>query len=228
MVLAISGGASATEMERYARELSRSLREQCGAPQMGLEATHPLTPELKSPRWVEKRLDREQVHVMVGGLAVSLDSPERNSLRLLQTMLGGQSGRLFIELREKKSLAYTVSPVNFEGMERGYVGTYIASAPTKRQEAVEGIRKVLSDFAKKGPTSREVSRAKEYYLGRRAMDLQSDSAIASHLSIEGVYGLKYRTDAEVARELAGVSSRQIQEACRKYLVDAPMVTAVVG
>src|SRR5205807_4779712 len=137
-------------------------------------------PSLKAPRWVEKSLGREQTHILIGTLGTKIFSEDRHALRLLQTLLGGQSGRLFIELREKKSLAYTVSPVSFEGLERGYVGTYIACAPAKRDEAIQGMRLVLEQLAEKGPTAAEVNRAKEFYLGRRAMDLQSDSSLAAH------------------------------------------------
>ena len=143
---------------------------------------------------MERALGREQTHILVGTLGTTITSEDRHALRLLQTLLGGQSGRLFIELREKKSLAYTVAPMSFEGVERGYVGTYIACAPQKRQEAVDGIRKVLEQLAAKGPTASEMSRAKEFFLGRRAMDLQSDSAIASHFGLETLYGVPTKSE----------------------------------
>ncbi len=228
MVLALSGGIRRGEVERFANELGKTLREVVGDPVLGKEAERGVNPALNAPRWVEKTLGREQVHIMVGGVGLRLDSPERHAMRLLQTLLGGQSGRLFIELREKKSLAYTVSPMNFEGMEAGYVGTYIASAPAKKDEAIQGIQRVLENFAKKGPTEQEVKRAKEFFLGRRAMDLQSDGAVASHLSIEAVYGLPRRTEDEIAEELKKVTGKQLQDVCRKYLVEAPMVTVAVG
>src|SRR6185312_4843313 len=148
-------------------------------------------PVLKAPRWIEKALGREQTHILVGGLGTRITADDRHALRLMQTLLGGQSGRLFIELREKKSLAYTVAPVSMEGMERGYVGTYIACSPSKRKEAIDGIKKVLEDLAKKGPTSTEMARAQEFFLGRGAMDMQGDSTLAAHYGIEAVYGIKH-------------------------------------
>ena len=143
-------------------------------------------------------------------------------------MLGGQSGRLFIELREKKSLAYTVAPTSFEGVERGYVGTYIACSPGKRQEAVDGIKKVLETLAAKGPTPAEMARAKEFFLGRRAMDLQSDSAIASHFGLEALYGVSQITEEEIAKRIRALTARELQQTCRKYFVDPHQVTSVVG
>lgn len=183
---------------------------------------------LKAPRWIEKPLGRGQLHIMVGGLGLEITSKDRVALQLLETLLGGQSGRLFIELREKKSLAYSVSPVSFEGIERGYIGTYIACSPEKKDEALGGIKMVLEGLAAKGPTDREMKRAKEFYLGRRAMDLQGDSAIAAHMGMEALYGLEHLNELALTRKVAAVSPKEIQAICRRYLVDPYMVTSVVG
>jgi zinc protease len=185
-------------------------------------------PELKAPRWIEKSLGREQTHILVGGLGTRITADDRHALRLLQTLLGGQSGRLFIELREKKSLAYTVAPVSMEGLERGYVGTYIACSPEKRQEAIDGIAKVLENLAKKGPTSSEMARAKEFYLGRRAMDMQGDSTLAAHYGIETVYGIQHLSEEQIVKKIRAISAKELQNVCRKYFVEPHKVTAIVG
>jgi hypothetical protein len=46
-------------------------------------------------------------------------------------------------------MAYSVSPISMEGIEPGYIGTYIACSPTKRKEAVLGIREVLGNPGEK-------------------------------------------------------------------------------
>lgn len=188
----------------------------------------PDEPALVAPRWVEKNLGREQLHIIVGGLGTRIFADDRHAIRLLQTILGGQSGRLFIELREKKSLAYTVAPVSFEGFERGYIGTYIACSPQKKDEAIRGIRAVLERLVEKGPTPAEMERAKEFFLGRRAMDLQSDSALAAHYGLETLYGIPLISEEELIKKIRSISAKDIREVCRKYLLDQFMVTSVVG
>ena len=188
----------------------------------------PEEPEAKGPRWVEKNLGREQVHLMVGNLGLKMTDSDRMAMRILQTILGGQSGRLFIELREKKSMAYTVAPINIEGIERGYIGTYMACAHAKKDEAIKGMQKVLEDLAKKGPTTAEMKRASQYYLGRRAMDMQGDSSLSSYYGLEEVYGLKLKTDQEWVHAIESVTPKQVQEVCRKYYVEPHKVTAAVG
>lgn len=229
LVISVSGPIKRAALESWLKALSQRGKEKVsGTSPYQIPNKLPSESILKAPRWVEKLLGREQLHILIGGLGTEITAADRFPLRLMQTLLGGQSGRLFIELREKKSLAYTVSPVSFEGIERGYVGTYIACSPQKRKEAEKGVVKVLTQLAEKGPTAKEVERAKEFFLGRRAMDLQSDTSIASHYGLEALYHLENLPEAEFIRMIRGISPREIQAVCRKYLVAPHHVTAVVG
>ena len=230
LVLSVSGAVRRGDLEAWAHDLDRRAAEL----QMlqGSSGVLPLElqdePQLKAPRWVERSLGREQLHILVGGLGTTIHAEDRLAVQLLQTLLGGQSGRLFIELREKKSLAYTVAPVHFEGMERGYIGTYIACSPQKRDEALSGMKKVLETLAQKGPTAKEMQRAQEFFLGRRAMDLQGDTSLAAHYGLEALYGMPQMSEEAFSKKVRSVTARDIQKICKKYLVDAHQVTSVVG
>lgn len=229
LVIAVSGSVPRRTLDAWLKQLeARAVSAAKDRPNLKLPGTLPEETSLKAPRWVERSLGREQTHILVGTLGTRIDAEDRFAIRLLQTLLGGQSGRLFIELREKKSLAYTVAPMSFEGVERGYVGTYIACSPNKRQEALDGIKKVLETLAAKGPTPAEMGRAKEFFLGRRAMDLQSDSAIASHFGLETLYGVPHLTEDELTQRIRKISANELKDACRKYLVEPYQVTSVVG
>ena len=227
--LAISGAIRRPVLELWLKQLDERLTELKAKSEPWSElAEISEESDLVAPRWVERALGREQTHILVGGLGTRVHGDDRYDLRLLQNILGGQSGRLFIELREKKSLAYTVAPTSFEGVERGYVGTYIACSPSKKQEALEGIAKVLETLAAKGPTSAEMDRAREFFLGRRAMDLQSDSAIASSFGLEQLYGIQHLGESELAQRIRKISGKDIQRICKKYLIEPHRVTSVVG
>ena len=228
-IVSVVGRISRPAVESWVEELDRRWATAfTGAARRPIRESLASEAALKGPRWVEKRLGREQVHIIVGGLGSTIHGADRDAIRLMHTILGGQSGRLFIELREKQGLAYTVSPIGFEGVERGYQGVYIACSPEKEKRAVEGIHGVLKRLAERGPSAEEMKRAREYFLGRRAMDLQSDSSLANYYGLERVYGLEPRGDEQSRRRIEAVTARQVQETCRRYLVDAHLVTAVVG
>lgn len=228
VVIGVSGSVPEKVLLEWSENLDRTLMSRLGGASSKKEETIHVEPHLKAPRWIHKNLGREQLHIIVGGLGISLHSEDRFALRLMQNVLGGQSGRLFIELREKKSLGYTVSPISMEGMERGYVGTYIACAPDKKDEALSGIKLVLETLAKKGPSPKEVARAKEYYLGQRAMELQSDSSLAAHFGVQELFNLRTMSEEAYVKRIQSITAKDIQAVCRKYLVEQFMVTAVVG
>ncbi len=228
LVVSVVGNVRRRDLDRWLAELEAQISEFSGGKAgAGLESIGD-EPALTAPRWVDRSLGREQVHIIRGGLGLRFGDSERYAMRILQNVLGGQSGRLFIELREKRSMAYTVSPIAMEGIERGYVGTYIGCSPSKKDEAIAGMGQVLEELAAKGPTEAEMRRAKEYYLGRRAMDLQGDSSLAGYYALESVYNLPIRTETDIIERINSVSAKQVREACRKYFVENPMVTSVVG
>jgi zinc protease len=228
-VISVVGRLSRSALDSWLRQLNEMWREsRRRTPARELAGLLDAEPRLQGPRWVEKRLGREQVHLIRGGLGTTITSKDRHAIRLLHTILGGQSGRLFIELREKQSLAYTVAPMGFEGVEPGYQGIYIACSPDKEKKALEGIDVVLKKLADKGPARSEMDRAREYFLGRRAMDMQSDSSLAGYYGLELLYGLTPPTEAQVMERLAAVKPRDIQEVCRKYFVEPHQVTCAVG
>lgn len=229
LVISVSGPVKRSALESWLTELDkRAMAAVSLVPPFNLPASLKSEPDLKAPRWVDRSLGREQAHILVGGLGTQIDSEDRHALRLLQTLLGGQSGRLFIELREKKSLAYTVAPVSFEGVEKGYVGTYIACAQGKREEALAGIRQVLEKLVERGPSVQEMLRAKEFYMGRRAMDLQSDASIAAHHGLETLYKIPHLSEQKLEKKISSITAKEVQNVCRKYLVEPHQVISVVG
>lgn len=230
VVVSAVGQITEAQLRRFIDDLESRFREigqmdsSTSVSQIHLDAEGPL----KAPRWIEKPLGREQVHIITGGLGTTVHHDDRHAIRVLQSLLGGQSGPLFIELREKKSLAYTVAPLHFEGLEPGYVGTYIACAPSKRSEAIEGLKSVIESIAKKGPNEAALKRAKEFLLGRRAMDLQSDSSIASHFALSLLYGFDPRDEERTLGEIKRVSGSDIRRVLNHYYVKPYLVTATAG
>ena len=55
----------------------------------------------------------------MGFRGMSVTDPDRETLDVISQILAGQSGRLFLELRDKKSLAYSVSAMSVEGLAPG-------------------------------------------------------------------------------------------------------------
>lgn len=222
--VSVAGGVNESELNHFIEALEAALPQGRGVPTPQILGENPLP----APRWAYSQYGREQTHILVGGLGISMFDPRRYALKILTGILGGQSGRLFIELREKKSLAYSVAPLHMEGMESGYIGTYIACAPGKKDEALAGIQEVLEKFGAKGPTPKEMERAKNYLLGQRAMELQTTWSIASLHGLEALYAGSVESEEHFRKCVEGVKARDVQRLCQDLLINAPQVTAVVS
>ncbi|MCM0605104.1 MAG: insulinase family protein [Xanthomonadaceae bacterium] len=227
--VSISGRITRPEVEDFLAELEAGFNSKTETNQQSFSKPTIKAPEpLKAPRIIEKTMKREQSHIIVGGFGLSMHDEDRDAMKVLQTILGGQSGRLFIEIREKKSLCYTVAPMQLDGIETGYVGTYIGCSPEKKKKALEGIQLVYEALAKKGPTASELTRAKELYLGSRAMELQGDHSIAAFYGLERLYDFSMEETEGVRARIESVTAEQIRKIIEKYYLKPYMVTSIVG
>src|SRR6185436_6114028 len=100
-------------------------------------------PPAGDPAQTVKFLAKEQAHVVVGFRGTSFDSADRFALELLAQVLSGQGGRLFVEIREKRALAYRVSAFSMEGIDPGYFAVYVAPSPENLEQALQAIRDEL-------------------------------------------------------------------------------------
>lgn len=225
MVFSLVGGVSRHEAERFIHKLDASFADRKS--HFHQEVLLP-EPALPAAEFKTEDFKREQTHIIVGGLGISMFDEDRYALKILQNILGGQSGRLFIELREKRSMAYTVSPIGMEGMETGYVGTYIACSPEKTKDAIQGIQTVIETLIKKGPSQSEMLRAKNYYLGQRAMELQSNWSLASTFGLELLYREKVLLESEIRKKIERVTAKDVQKIGEKLYLKPHSVTVVVS
>ena len=110
--------------------------------------------------------DKEQSHVIIGYRGISITDPDRFVLHAIQAILAGQGGRLFFELRDKSSLAYSVSPLKMESIETGYFGGYIACSPEKVEKAIDMFQIEFKKMCDTLVGAEELSRAKKYLIGQ--------------------------------------------------------------
>jgi len=88
-----------------------------------------------------KKLAKAQAHLVVGFLGARLSDPLRWPLEVLSTVLSGQGGRLFVELRDKRSLAYSVTSFSVEGVDPGS----FAASRTANRRTIDGDYDVFGD-----------------------------------------------------------------------------------
>jgi len=171
--------------------------------------------------------DRAQAHLVVGFRGVTLDDPDRHALEVISQLLAGQGGRLFLELRDRQSLAYTVSASNVEGLAPGYVSIYIATAPDKMDRARAGIFEEIDRLVSAPPDPEELSRAIRYGSGSFAIDSQRSHARAAHIALDSIYGLGPDHTEDYPARIAALTPEDIHRVAKRiFRTDACTISAV--
>lgn len=171
--------------------------------------------------------DKEQSHIIFGFRGLDYRSKSKATLSVIQSILAGQGGRLFIELRDKESLAYTVSPIRMEGLEGGYFGSYIACAPSKKDKAIammkEEFEKLAHDLVPEG----ELRDAKKSLIGKMQISLQRNSNVSENIFFDSLYGMDHDQYLLFEEQINFVSAEDIRELMLQ-LYSQPHYTAIVG
>jgi zinc protease len=176
-----------------------------------------LDPPITSPRSVKALREKEQVHLVLGCMGVSIADDRRYVLDVLSSVLSGQAGRLFLELRDKQSLAYSVSAICLEGLDPGYFSVYIGTSPDKLEVAERGILKELKKVLETEITAAEVERAKRYLIGSHEIGLQRASSRCSTMALNEAYGIGYDEHMRYAERIEAVTAPRIREVAREII-----------
>ena len=173
----------------------------------------PVAPQ--SPITVHLKRKKFQAHVVLGFLGTTLKNPDRFALDVLNGILSGMGGRLFMELRDKQGLCYTVSSSHQEGIEPGFFMVYMGMDPEKLNTSLEGIKLELTKI-KEQISDEEVDRAKRYLTGSYLLDLQKNSAVAGSLTHSGIFGLPLDLQ-HYPQTIGKITREDILRVAKKYL-----------
>ncbi|MFP5518402.1 MAG: M16 family metallopeptidase [Bdellovibrionia bacterium] len=172
-------------------------------------------------------LQKEQSHIVVGYRGLSLFAHERFALDVIQSILSGQGGRLFLELRDKNSLAYSVAPLMLTGFDGGYFGGYIGCSPEKGQKAIEMLKAEFQKLANEKVSAKELLRAQKYLIGRHDIDLQRKASVCNSMLFDQIYGFDPKKSLKVSDDYFSVSQDEIVDLAQKIFA-AKSVISIVG
>jgi len=170
------------------------------------------------PRPVTTVQDTQQAAVLVGHLAPPVQDPDYIPLKLINTYLGnGLSSRLFVELREKRGLAYSVSSLYPTRLDPSQFVAYMGTAPANTDQAIAGLRGELERLRTVPLTADALQVAKNKMLGQYALGKQSNAQIAQIYGWYEILGLGIDFDRQFQVAVQAVTIEDVQRvACRVF------------
>jgi zinc protease len=171
--------------------------------------------------------DRAQTHIVTGVRGLAMTDNDKYALEVLTSAWSGQGGRLFLELRDRQSLCYSVGCYSVEGVEPGSFAVYIGTSPDKVDRALQGIEtqwKILLDH---GISEDELARTKRYLAGAHAISLQRLGSRATTMALNELYGLGFLAHRDHLERLHAVTCSDVLRLAQRLLT-RPRVTSIVG
>ncbi|QJA06150.1 insulinase family protein [Thermosulfurimonas marina] len=221
-VLAIVGDV---EPEKVLSALEKALSDWEAPPEPLPEDQKP--PALSGPRITTVTKPAEQAHLLLGFRTPGLSAEDRYALEVLNAVLAGQGGRLFRALRDKEALAYSVTSFLSLGVNTGALALYIGCAPDKKEAALSGLWREITRVKEGGISEEELSRAKNWLIGRYETELQTNLSQAMDRALNEALGLGFNYFYRYIENIRQVSAEEVQEAARKYLDDQHYVLVIL-
>ncbi|EKE02402.1 MAG: Processing protease [uncultured bacterium] len=163
--------------------------------------------------------DAAQAQIVKGWIVPDILSNDFAALTLLNIILGssGLSSRLFVELRDKKGLAYHVrssyEPLKHSGIFTVYIGT----APQNIDIALEGFDTEIKKLQEELVSDKELEDAKNNYLGKRAFFHETNAQQAHYLGFFDIMGLGADYDEKIAENIRKITPKDIKDITNKCL-----------
>ena len=221
MVLTLSGQVNADEALAEIRGLFGAMPAVGPAP----EPSNPTPSQSVRRRVIEQ--PAQQTQILMGGLAPPLDHPDHATVKVLSTILGGgMAGRLFAELRDKRALAYTATSFYEPVKETGALVLYLGTTPETAAKAEQALLAEVERIQREAVSDEELRRAKQFLLGRYAMDRRTNERQAWYLAFYDVERVGTSYPARYRLAVQGVTPSDIQRAARTYL--GTLTTVVLG
>ena len=191
------------------------------------------SPKVAKPRWpksvkiaAESR-DKSQTAIALAFPAPSRTDDDRFAASLIGTVASGLGGRFFDELRDRQSLAYTVSAGLSEKRLAGIFVSYIATSPEKEEIARSGL---LAEFAKlrDQPVGEdELARAKQYTIGTHAIAQELGAAVLADMLDAWMFGAGLHELTEHDSRVRSVTAEAMRDVARRYFDPARRVEGIV-
>lgn len=183
----------------------------------------------KKPNLAVTYKKTDQAHLVVGFRGLKLSDPDRYNAAVLSTILGGgMSSRLFVNVREKRGLAYYVRADHEAYLD---TGTLVAAAGVDLRRIDDALTVILEQFANlanKKVTARELRKAKEGIKGRLVLSWEDSRTVAAGYGVDELYEGKIRTQEEVMRAIDAVAAEDVLRVAQFMVANNKLNLAVIG
>lgn len=189
----------------------------------------PASNEQDAPRLSMEFKETEQAHLCLALRGVSNSDPDRFALDMLNIILGeGMSSRLFLELRERRGLAYDVHSYGAHFLDSGSLTIYAGIEPKNVEAAIMVILDELSRFKEENVPEQELIKAKEMGKGRLMLRMEDTRSVSGWMGGQEILTGEIITVDEIISIVDAITHDDIRRVAQKFFHLGGLSLAVVG
>lgn len=181
------------------------------------------------PRVVIQRKDTQQVQLALGFPSYGYRHKNKLALELLATVLGGNmSSRLFMRLREREGLCYSINAAT-ESYEGAGVMAVQAGLDTSRlPQAIKLIKEELHKVVTESISADELNKAKEYIKGKVILAMENSSVQAQWAAKQYIFEHQLEDINSFLTKLAKLKPRDLSIVAREVINFKKASLALIG
>ncbi|MHB8575147.1 MAG: M16 family metallopeptidase [Dehalococcoidia bacterium] len=189
---------------------------------------YPATGCQEKARLALKAKRTEQAHISMALRGYSSRHPDRYAVDLYSIIVGeGMSSRLFMELREKRSLCYDVHSYTSKYLDTGTFNVYAGVDPKKVNDAVSAVLEELAR-TRDGIPEPELIKAKELTKGRTFLRMEDTRNVSGWIGMQELLFGKVRSVDDVIADVERVSTDDLRRVANEVLRPDQLSVAIVG
>ncbi|UCC90496.1 MAG: insulinase family protein [Dehalococcoidia bacterium] len=221
-VVAIAGNIQHQEMATAVSQAISSWTNQQPRP-----GCSPYKPKPARHLQIETK-DSEQAHLCLALPGLPLLHPKRFTLDLLTVILGeGMSSRLFVEIRDKLGLVYSIHSYVEHFLDSGSVIVYAGVEPKNLETVIKAVLEQLNKLKETVPES-ELSKAKELSKGRLILRMEDSRNVAGWLGGQEILTGRILSLDQVISIIDAITAEELKQIAQELITGNELRLAVVG
>ncbi len=172
--------------------------------------------------------DAAQAQIIQGWHVPTIFDKDYPAIMVMNTMLGssGLSSRLFLELRDKKGLAYVVRS-SYEIYDKAALfNVYIATEPKNIKTSLEGFKIELDKIKNIPVTEQELANAKNNLIGKRQFFTETNLQQSSLMAFYEDKGLGADYEEKLIEQINHVTADDIQRVANLCIKEPYVLTVL--
>lgn len=222
IVLALSGSLP--------RDYEKKVEEFFGGFSAGEDGRFiPVKEVQQGPALLIHEKETDQAHIGLGVRAFSVHDKRRETLDVLATLLGAEkSSRMFVEVREKRGLAYYVFSEASYYDDAGHLTTFAGVNVNQVDLAINTILNEYRKIRDEGVSEDELRRTKEHIKGRLLISLESSFKMARYIGVSELLLKKREPLEDYFKRLWQITPKDIQKVAGDILKPENLNLAIIG